>query len=53
MKEMVIGRYSICWDCGEKFILDPMNMKKDRPICRDCEPKVELPPEIANILLGE
>lgn len=31
------GKYSICWQCGEKFILNPENMKQDKPICENCK----------------
>jgi len=30
------GKASLCWKCGERFILDSDNMKLDRPICFNC-----------------
>lgn len=41
------GKYSLCWECGEKFILTPLNMQDDQPRCTDCklgrEPEKDLP----------
>lgn len=34
----VPGKTSICWNCGEEFILDETNMKNDKPICANCDP---------------
>lgn len=39
MTEMVCGKYSLCWTCGERFTLDTENMKNDKPICNDCAPR--------------
>lgn len=36
MEELVKGKFSICWNCDEKFILTPFHMKQDKPICMDC-----------------
>jgi len=36
MSSTVDGKFSICWNCGEQFILNPMNMKRDKPICEEC-----------------
>lgn len=32
----VIGKYSYCWNCGLKFVMDAQTMAKDMPICSDC-----------------
>jgi formylmethanofuran dehydrogenase subunit E len=37
LDELVIGKASICWNCGNEFVLDEENMKKDNPICADCD----------------
>lgn len=42
---MVDGKASICWECGEQFILDPRNMKLDKPLCNDCMPNI-IPDEL-------
>lgn len=34
--ELVNGKASICWGCGEMFILNPTNMKNRKPQCDDC-----------------
>lgn len=36
--QLVEGRGSICWGCGEIFVLDGHNMKDDQPQCYDCKP---------------
>ena len=41
MSARVIGKASICWNCGEQFVLDEHNMKDDRPVCIKCAPKSE------------
>ncbi len=30
------GKYSLCWECGERMVLDPMAMEMERPICLNC-----------------
>ncbi len=34
--DMVPGKQSICWHCGESFIMDAHNMVDDRPVCAKC-----------------
>ena len=36
------GRASICWECGEIFILTKENMKRNQPKCPECEGITEL-----------
>ena len=36
MNEMVVGKKSICWECGKEFHLDEDNMKNSEPICYEC-----------------
>lgn len=31
------GRKSICWRCEQPFMLTPVNMREDKPICDTCE----------------
>jgi len=33
----VPGKKSKCWECGDEFILTLKNMRKDEPICNNCE----------------
>jgi len=37
MNNLVPGKNSICWGCGESFILDSINMKNDKPVCNECK----------------
>lgn len=36
MEEMLIGRKSICWSCGNHFPLDEIAMKEEMPNCFSC-----------------
>ena len=36
MNDMVPGKQSLCWKCGEMMKLDFDNMKMDEPICFNC-----------------
>lgn len=33
---MVPGKASVCWECGEKMILDIGNMREKNPRCLNC-----------------
>ena len=33
---IMIGKASICWDCGKEFRLGEENLEYDRPICFNC-----------------
>jgi hypothetical protein len=35
--DSIVGKESICWDCGKKFLLDEVALKKDAPICPTCD----------------
>lgn len=37
-KELVIGKKSICWQCGEEFIMNAwiVSREKVKPRCNDC-----------------
>jgi hypothetical protein len=37
---MVSGKMSICWSCGEDFILDPLAMQQSQPRCIDCHGEI-------------
>lgn len=37
----VLGRYSLCWNCGEKFMITGDNLSQDQPICPDCTNPVD------------
>lgn len=39
---MITGRYSICWGCGNKFILDEFTMQNDMPECHNCKTDNEI-----------
>lgn len=36
MSAMVVGKASLCMECNEQFVLDPMNMRDDNPRCDNC-----------------
>ncbi len=36
MIEMMEGRISLCWSCGDKLILGISELKMDKPICSNC-----------------
>lgn len=42
MKLGILGKKSICWNCGDEFILDERAMKDEKPICFDCTPEGKL-----------
>lgn len=35
----VEGKNSLCWECGNEFILDDINMQKNKPTCFECSPE--------------
>lgn len=35
-KELVKGKKSICWRCGEEFIIDAKSVELRRPHCQNC-----------------
>ena len=40
--EMAINRKSICWKCGEPFVLNKTSVTKKRPKCQRCSVKVDV-----------
>lgn len=36
MSELVSGKRSVCWNCDEVFIMNPLSMKDDFPRCDSC-----------------
>lgn len=36
MENTIEGKFSLCWGCGEKFILDVDAMKLTKPMCFNC-----------------
>lgn len=36
---ILVGRYSICWQCNDKFVLDDDALSEDMPRCADCRLK--------------
>lgn len=40
LEQLVIDRPSICWSCGETFVLDALAMTRDKPVCMDCNPQM-------------
>lgn len=58
MRELVLNRMSICWSCGDPFILPhAISLLQSKPVCKECSSKrkkpveVDIPAEaLANIL---
>lgn len=42
MTNRVVGKASLCWNCGQQITLNNENMKLDRPLCADCNPTVSV-----------
>lgn len=40
MEELLIGRSSICWNCGNQFALNEDSMKDEMPTCFGCKQEV-------------
>lgn len=36
MKNMVEGKFSICWVCEQQFTLNENNMQAKKPVCNRC-----------------
>lgn len=36
MEELATGKQSICWGCSNRMILNPDNMKHEKPTCEKC-----------------
>lgn len=56
LKDLIPGRASKCWSCEDTFILDPINMKDDKPICINCKAIREVDSPISqrlNEILGD
>jgi hypothetical protein len=32
----IVGKKSVCWDCGNEFLLDEISLAMDKPICAAC-----------------
>ena len=39
MNNLMPGKSSICWNCGKQFQLSEESMKRNEPICIQCELK--------------
>ncbi len=36
-ESLLMGKGSICWNCGETYKLNPTNMLDDKPTCEKCK----------------
>ncbi len=36
MRNLIPGKASICWECGESFVLDARALALDMPVCINC-----------------
>lgn len=52
-ESLLLGKSSICWECGNTFKLNGENMKQDKPICEGCKigisDEIDLP--LSNVLI--
>jgi len=39
LRQIMPGKGSLCWNCGNKFILTEPLMERERPICMQCDLK--------------
>lgn len=46
----VVGKKSICWSCGEVFILSDDLMDITKPVCHNCKNDV---PDITNYITNQ
>ena len=44
---LIIGRASLCWNCGETFVMTEEKMSSPRPICNNCDESTK---QLASIL---
>ena len=35
-QDLAIGRSTICWKCGNEFVLNSENVQLKRPLCYEC-----------------
>lgn len=47
MENMINGKKSICWECGDELIMDPVSMEMRLPKCANCRLGVSKEPEIS------
>ena len=38
--EAMLGKASICWECGNEMILDEDLLREDKPRCGNCSPNI-------------
>lgn len=41
LENTIPGKNSICWSCGNEFMLNSINMLNDMPICINCNPQTK------------
>lgn len=34
--DLIVGKQSLCWRCGDKFIINERNRNLKKPHCRNC-----------------
>ena len=49
MESLMNGKSSICWECGEKFVMTPASMEMDKPVCASCLLGEEVAQKIASL----
>lgn len=36
LQHVLVGKSAVCWHCEDKFPLNEMSLKDDKPICDEC-----------------
>lgn len=36
LEDLLMGRFSVCWNCNETFPLDERAMQDEQPVCINC-----------------
>ena len=49
-ESLIKGRISICWRCGEQFVIDREAAELARPHCKDCTKPKEVPDAFTDAL---
>ena len=44
---ILIGRKSVCWECGDEFLFNTSCLNQEMPICNSCAVP-ELPDDVLN-----
>lgn len=49
LESRLIGKLSLCWNCGEEFTLDELNTSIARPVCNACNGRMDIVSILENL----